>query len=100
MKRATPGYCSTAWLAVQSVDDGETALLPLWNKYKVHCHQAVLRTECDVAYESKAEPIKLGYLFDFRLPPGFPQEMREDLTRPFEMVFLEGLEQGLIDRPV
>jgi hypothetical protein len=27
-----------------------------------------------VAYESKAEPIRLGYLFDFRLPPGCPQE--------------------------
>ena len=53
-----------------------------------------------MAYESAAEPIKLGYLFDFRLPDGYPPEMREDLTRPFELVFREGLEQGLIDRPV
>ena len=73
-------------------------LLPLWNKYKVHDHRAVLRTESDVAYESEAEPIKLGYLFGFRLPPGYPQEMREDLTRPFEVVFRQGLEQVLIDR--
>jgi len=53
-----------------------------------------------VAYESSAEPIKLGYLFDFRLPEGYPQEMRDDLTRSFELVFEDGLAQGVIDRPV
>ncbi len=53
-----------------------------------------------MSYESHAEPIKLGYLFDFKLPDGYPDEMRKDLTRPFELVFKEGLEQGLIDRPV
>jgi branched-chain amino acid transport system substrate-binding protein len=53
-----------------------------------------------VSYESTAEPIKLGYLFDFKLPDGYPQEMRADLTRPFELVFEEGRQQGLIDRPV
>jgi ABC-type branched-subunit amino acid transport system substrate-binding protein len=53
-----------------------------------------------VAYESTAEPIKLGYLFDFKLPDGYPQEKRDDLTRPFEMVFREGMEQALLDRPV
>ncbi|HEY7134786.1 MAG TPA: ABC transporter substrate-binding protein [Acidimicrobiia bacterium] len=53
-----------------------------------------------MSYESAAEPIKLGYLFDFKLPDGYPQEMREDLTRPFELVFRDGLDQGLIDRPV
>ena len=26
-----------------------------------------------MSYESDAEPIKLGYLFDFRLPEGFPR---------------------------
>jgi len=51
-------------------------------------------------YESAAQPIKLGYLFDFLLPEGYPEEMRLDLTRPFEMVFREGFEQGVIDRPV
>jgi branched-chain amino acid transport system substrate-binding protein len=59
-----------------------------------------LQTEGDVAYESDAEPIKLGYLFDFRLPDEYPPQMRDDLTRPFEMVFNEGLKQGLVDRPV
>src|SRR5262245_46814466 len=54
----------------------------------------------DVSYESTAEPIKLGYLFDFKLPDGYPQEMRDDLVRPFELVFAEGLRQGVIDRPV
>jgi ABC-type branched-subunit amino acid transport system substrate-binding protein len=53
-----------------------------------------------VAYESSAEPIKLGYLFDFVLPDGYPPEMRADLTQAFELVFEEGLEQGVIDRPV
>ena len=53
-----------------------------------------------MAYESDAEPIKLGYLMDFRLPDGFPEERRADLTDPFELVFQEGFEQGVIDRPV
>ena len=53
-----------------------------------------------MAYESSAEPIKLGYLFDFVLPDGYPQEMRDDLTQSFQLVFEEGLEQGIIDRPV
>jgi branched-chain amino acid transport system substrate-binding protein len=53
-----------------------------------------------VSYESTAEPIKLGYLFDFKLPDGYPQEMRDDLVRPFELVFAEALRQGVIDRPV
>ena len=53
-----------------------------------------------MSYASSAEPIKLGYLFDFVLPQGYPQEMRDDLTRTFELVFDEGLQQGLIDRRV
>lgn len=53
-----------------------------------------------MSYESTAEPIKLGYLFDFRLPEYFPQEMRADLTQSFELVFDEGLKQRVIDRPV
>jgi ABC-type branched-subunit amino acid transport system substrate-binding protein len=53
-----------------------------------------------VSYESSAEPIKLGYLFDFRLPESYPREAREDLTRPFDLVFKLGRESGLIDRPV
>jgi branched-chain amino acid transport system substrate-binding protein len=54
----------------------------------------------NVSYESSAQPIKLGYLFDFRLPQGYPKEMRDDLTQTFELVFDEGLEQGIIDRRV
>ena len=34
-----------------------------------------------MSYESTAEPIKVGYLIDFRLPPGFPEEMRADFTQ-------------------
>jgi ABC-type branched-subunit amino acid transport system substrate-binding protein len=53
-----------------------------------------------MSYESTAQPIKLGYLFDFRLPEYFPKERREDLTQTFELVFKEGLRQRIIDRPV
>ena len=53
-----------------------------------------------MSYESDVEPIKLGYLFDFKLPDGFPQEQRDDLMLPFRMVFADGLAQGLVDRPV
>ena len=53
-----------------------------------------------MSYESTAQPIKLGYLMDFRLPAFYPAEMRDDLTRPFELVFNEGLNQRIIDRPV
>jgi ABC-type branched-subunit amino acid transport system substrate-binding protein len=53
-----------------------------------------------MSYESSAEPIRLGYLFDFKLPAGFPEAQREDLTGTFELVFRQGLERGIIDRPV
>ena len=53
-----------------------------------------------MSYESTAEPIKIGYLFDFLLPEAYPQEMRDDLTQPFDLVFSEGLRQGIIDRSV
>ena len=43
-----------------------------------------------MSYVSSAEPIKIGYLIDFRLPPDYPQEMRDDFTRPFELVFSRG----------
>jgi branched-chain amino acid transport system substrate-binding protein len=53
-----------------------------------------------MSYESTAEPIKVGYLFDFKLPDAYPQEGRDDLVLPFELVFQSGLERGIIDRPV
>ena len=53
-----------------------------------------------MAYESDAQPIKLGYLFDFVLPEQYPQEARADLTQTFELVFKQGLEAGIIDRPI
>lgn len=53
-----------------------------------------------MAYESHVEPIKLGYLFDFKLPPGFPKDQLNDLTDAFDLVFRQGLEAGVIDRPV
>jgi branched-chain amino acid transport system substrate-binding protein len=53
-----------------------------------------------VSYESKADPIKFGYLFDFKLPADFPQEKRDELLEPMDLVFKQGLERGIIDRPV
>ena len=53
-----------------------------------------------MGYESTAQPIKIGYLMDFVLPEGYPQEMRDDLTRPFDLIFDEGVKQGIIDRPI
>jgi branched-chain amino acid transport system substrate-binding protein len=47
-----------------------------------------------MSYESSAEPIRLGYLFDFRLPDGFPQEQRDDLRLPFELVFADASSRG------
>ena len=53
-----------------------------------------------MSYESTAEPIKIAYLMDFLLPDDYPQDLRDDLTNPFDMVFGDALEQGLIDRPI
>ena len=53
-----------------------------------------------MSYESTAEPIKVGYLMDFTLPPGFPEELFASFTQTFDLVFAEAVEQGLMDRPV
>lgn len=53
-----------------------------------------------MSYESTAEPIKIGYLMDFRLPDSFPQHMKDDFSLPFEVVFDEALQAGIIDRPI
>jgi branched-chain amino acid transport system substrate-binding protein len=64
------------------------------------CASSARKVAIAVSYESSAEPIKLGYLFDFKLPDGYPEESRQDLVLPFELVFNQGLEKGMIDRPV
>src|SRR6185437_7013896 len=53
-----------------------------------------------MSYERTAEPIKVGYLMDFTLPPGFPEDLLASFTRCFDLVFEEAVEQGLMDRPV
>ncbi|MDR3664006.1 MAG: ABC transporter substrate-binding protein [Mycobacterium sp.] len=53
-----------------------------------------------MSYESTAQPIKIGYLMDFRLPDAYPAEMKLDFFQPFELVFSKALEEGLIDRRV
>jgi hypothetical protein len=53
-----------------------------------------------MSYESHAEPIKLGILSDWVVPDDHPQERLDDFFLPFELVFRDGLQQGVIDRPV
>ena len=33
-----------------------------------------------MSYDSTAEPIKVGYLMDFTLPPGFPEDLLASFT--------------------
>ena len=51
-------------------------------------------------FESHAEPIKLGILMDWMVPDDHPKERLDDFFLPFELIFKEGLESGMIDRPV
>lgn len=53
-----------------------------------------------MSYESTAEPIKVGYLFDLKLPASYPPEKRDELMRPFELIFNDALARGIIDRPI
>ena len=52
-----------------------------------------------MSYESTAEPIKIGYLMDFTLPPGFPEDLFASFTQTFDLIFEEAVEQGVMDRP-
>jgi branched-chain amino acid transport system substrate-binding protein len=53
-----------------------------------------------MAYESSAQPIKVGYLMDFVLPEAYPEDRRLDLTQSLELIFERGLRDGVIDRPI
>jgi ABC-type branched-subunit amino acid transport system substrate-binding protein len=53
-----------------------------------------------VSYESHADPIKLGILMDWVVPEDHPKERLDDFFLPFRVVFDDGLEQGMLDRPV
>ena len=53
-----------------------------------------------MSYESTAEPIKVGYLMDFTLPPGFPEVLQSSFTQTFDLVFDEARRQGVLDRGV
>ena len=53
-----------------------------------------------MSYESSAEPIRVGYLMDFTLPPGFPEELFASFTQTFYLIFEQAVEQGLMDRSV
>ena len=53
-----------------------------------------------MSYESTAEPIKVGYLMDFKLAAGFSRGAFRLLHSDFRPVFEEAVQQGLMDRPV
>jgi ABC-type branched-subunit amino acid transport system substrate-binding protein len=53
-----------------------------------------------MSYASEADPIKLGVLMDWVVPEDHPKERIDDFFLPFELVFKDGLEKGMIDRPV
>src|ERR1700743_2026461 len=53
-----------------------------------------------MSYESTAERIRVGYLMDFKLPPGCPEELFASFTQTFDLIFEEAAEQGLMDRRV
>ena len=47
------------------------------------------------SYDTTAEPITIGYLMDFTLLPGFPEEMKADFTRRKSMT-----RRGITNRTV
>jgi branched-chain amino acid transport system substrate-binding protein len=53
-----------------------------------------------VSIARTVEPIKFGFLADMRYPDDLPIDVRNDMILPFELVFADGLAEGLIDRPV
>jgi ABC-type branched-subunit amino acid transport system substrate-binding protein len=48
---------------------------------------------------SQAEPIKLGFLMDY-ISASRAMDDRGNFSEPMELVFREGLESGMLDRPV
>ncbi|HEX5096376.1 MAG TPA: ABC transporter substrate-binding protein, partial [Acidimicrobiia bacterium] len=53
-----------------------------------------------MAVARQAAPIKFGVLTDMVIPKTPERDVWEDMVRPFELVFREGFEQGVLDRPV
>jgi ABC-type branched-subunit amino acid transport system substrate-binding protein len=53
-----------------------------------------------VTYASEVEPIRIGHIMDFKMPPDYPQVLRDDLQFPFDLVFGDALSSGRITRPI
>src|SRR4029079_6548812 len=53
-----------------------------------------------MAIARQAAPIKFGLLTDMVIPRTPERDVWEDMVRPFELVFRDGFEQGVLDRPV
>jgi branched-chain amino acid transport system substrate-binding protein len=54
----------------------------------------------DVSIARTVEPIKFGFLADMRYPDDLLIDVRNDMILPFELVFADGVAEGVIDRPV
>src|SRR5439155_23590626 len=54
---------------------------------------------CDMSQVSQAEPIKLGFLMDY-IGESRAMDDRSIFSEPLELVFREGFESGMIDRPI
>ena len=53
-----------------------------------------------MAIARQAAPIKFGVLTDMVIPKTPERDVWDDMVLPFELVFRDGFEQGVIDRPV
>ena len=53
-----------------------------------------------MAIARQAAPIKFGLLTDMVIPKTPERDVWADMVRPFELVFRDGFEQGVLDRPV
>jgi ABC-type branched-subunit amino acid transport system substrate-binding protein len=58
-----------------------------------------LRGDDTMSEASQAEPIKLGFLMDYRAASRAMDD-RSNFSEPMDLVFREGHESGMIDRPV
>ncbi|OBB69141.1 MULTISPECIES: ABC transporter substrate-binding protein [unclassified Mycobacterium] len=53
-----------------------------------------------MSYESKTDPIKVGYLMDFTLAADFPKDLLDSFVQSLDLVFEDAVEKGLLDRSV
>lgn len=52
------------------------------------------------SYFAGKAPIKVGYLMDIIVPDEYPEGLRIDARAPMDLVFKQGFERGMVDRPI